>query len=276
MLIATDLDGTLLSPDGSISPRTRSAVAAAEKAGVPVVPVTARQLYGLTDLRDGLGRWALCSNGAICWDLHAGTVLFSLPMTGEVARRFATALSAAAPGTVFAAIQDDGNFFASQAGYPELCTFSDHHRDPAGMPRMSLAEVTATDCLKLVARHPSLTVAQLGAVAASVADPHQVHITSSGAGMLEVSAAGVTKDTGVSMLAERFGMTRSDVVAFGDGDNDVELLSWAPRSWAVANAVPAALAAADRVAPSNAEDGVAQVIESLLARDPGRVGEARP
>jgi len=276
MFIATDLDGTLLTPSGTISARSAAAIAAAEEAGVPVVPVTARQLYGLDDLRSRLGRWALCSNGAVCWDLHAETVLFHLETSAEVASTFARELLAVEPRTRFASIQRDGAFFASQAGYADLCVFTDHHRDPAGMPRMSLTEVTATDCLKLVARHPSLSVAQLGAVAASVADPHQVHITGSGAGMLEVSAAGVTKDTGVSMLAERFGMTRSDVVAFGDGDNDVELLSWAPRSWAVANAVPAALAAADRVAPSNAEDGVAQVIESLLAREPGRVGEARP
>lgn len=265
MLIATDLDGTLLSPEGTISARTRAAIAAAEAAGVPVVPVTARQLYGLTGIREGLGRWALCSNGAICWDLHAQTVLFALPMTSAVARRFATALSQAAPGTVFAAIQDNGQYFASQAGYPDLCVFSDHHRDPAEMPTLSLAEVTGAECLKLVARHPRLSVPQLSRIAEAVADPAEVHITNSGAGMLEVSAAGVTKDTGVAMLAERLGMTRADVVAFGDGDNDVELLAWAPRSWAVANAVPAALAAANHRAPSHAEDGVAQIIESLVA-----------
>ncbi len=265
MLIATDLDGTLLSPRGTLTDRTRAAIAAAERAGVPVVPVTARQIYGVTELRGGLGRWALCSNAAICWDLHAGTVLFRRTMAAEVTRRFARALSAAAPGTVFAAIQDDGRIFASQDGYARLCVFADHHRDPATMPALSLDEVTGSDCLKLVARHPRLSVAELTAVAESLRMDDAVHVTSSGAGMLEVSAAGVTKDTGVAMLADHLGMTRADVVAFGDGENDVELLAWAGRSWAVANAVPAAIAAADRIAGSNAEDGVARVIESLLA-----------
>lgn len=56
MLIATDLDGTLLTLDGAISPRTRDAIRGAEKAGVPVVPVTARQIYGIEKWRDDLGR----------------------------------------------------------------------------------------------------------------------------------------------------------------------------------------------------------------------------
>ena len=71
MLIATDLDGTLLTTAGTISPRTRDVIDAAERAGVPVVPVTARQIYGIERWQDDLGRWALCSNGAICWDLQA-------------------------------------------------------------------------------------------------------------------------------------------------------------------------------------------------------------
>ncbi|MDT0440863.1 HAD family hydrolase, partial [Streptomyces doudnae] len=101
MLIATDLDGTLLTPDGAISPRTRDAIRVAEKAGVPVVPVTARQIYGIEKWRDDLGRWALCSNGAICWDLQARTVLFRQLMPGAVANEFAHRLLDAAPGTRF-------------------------------------------------------------------------------------------------------------------------------------------------------------------------------
>lgn len=272
MLIATDLDGTLLTPSGTISARTARAIAAAEQAGAPVVPVTARQLYGLDDLRGRLGRWALCSNGAVCWDLRAETVLFHLEMSAEVASAFVDELLAVEPRTRFASIQRDGGYFASQAGYPELCVFTDHHRDPAEMPRLSVAEVVAEPALKLVARHPDLSVDELARAAARLPCAGKVHITSSGAGMLEVSAAGVTKSAGLRMLAEHLGMTRADVMAFGDGDNDVEMLEWAGRSWAVANAVPAALEAAGNRAASNAEDGVAQVIESLLAEAGERVG----
>lgn len=264
MFIATDLDGTLLTPSGTISARSAAAIAAAEEAGVPVVPVTARQLYGLDDLRSRLGRWALCSNGAVCWDLHAETVLFHLETSAEVASTFARELLAVEPRTRFASIQRDGAFFASQAGYADLCVFTDHHRDPADMPRLGIEEVVGAPTLKLVARHPSLSVQELAAVARRLPSASAVHITSSGAGMLEISAAGVTKSAGLQMFADHLGMTGADAVAFGDGENDVEMLRWAGRSWAVANAVPAALEAAGKIAGSNTEDGVAQVIEELL------------
>ena len=141
MLIATDLDGTLLTPEGTISPRTRDAIRAAERVGVPVVPVTARQIYGIEKWRDDLGRWALCSNGAICWDLQAHTVLFRQLMSAAVANEFAHRLLAAAPGIRFLTIKDDGLTFASQRGYAGLTTFADHSRDPSDMPALDLDEV---------------------------------------------------------------------------------------------------------------------------------------
>ena len=82
--------------------------------------------------------------------------------------------------------------------------------------------------------------------------------------LLELSAPGVNKATILAILAERWGIDRADVVAFGDMPNDVELLRWAGLSYAVGDAHPLALEAADRRAPSIADDGVAQVVERLL------------
>ncbi|MSS44893.1 HAD family phosphatase [Cutibacterium sp. WCA-380-WT-3A] len=264
MLIATDLDGTLLTPGGTISPRTREAIRAAQKVGVPVVPVTARQIYGIEKWRDDLGRWALCSNGAICWDLPARTVLFRQLMPSAVANEFAHRLLAAAPGTRFLTIKDDGFTFASQRGYAELTTFADHSREPSEMPALDLDEVLDGDCLKMVARHPNLPIAELIARAESVGMADEVHVTTSGKSMLEISAKGVTKDSGLSMLCDHLGIEQRDTVAFGDGANDVEMLAWAGDSYAMANAVPLAVAVARHRAPSNAEDGVARVVEELL------------
>ena len=265
MLIATDLDGTLLTTDGTISPRTRDVIDAAERAGVPVVPVTARQIYGIERWQDDLGRWALCSNGAICWDLQAHTVLFRQLMSATVANEFAHRLLAVAPGIRFLTIKDDGLTFASQRGYAELTTFADHSRDPSEMPALDLDEVLDGDCLKMVARHPDLPIEEILARAESVGMTDEVHVTTSGKPMLEISARGVTKDSGLSMLCDHLGIDRGDTVAFGDGANDVEMLAWAGDSYAMANAVPVAVAAARHRAPANVEDGVAQVIEKLLA-----------
>jgi Cof subfamily protein (haloacid dehalogenase superfamily) len=81
---------------------------------------------------------------------------------------------------------------------------------------------------------------------------------------LEFASPAVTKGSGLQFLAEHLGFTRERTVAFGDGENDVELLDWAGFGVAVANAHPRVLAAADWVCPSAAEEGVAQVIEALL------------
>ena len=78
-------------------------------------------------------------------------------------------------------------------------------------------------------------------------------------------APGVHKAWGLARLCELLGVQSSEVLAFGDATNDAEMLSWAGRSVAMANAEPEALQAADEVTLSNDDDGVAAVIEALLA-----------
>ena len=74
----------------------------------------------------------------------------------------------------------------------------------------------------------------------------------------------MTKGAGLAFLAERLGFTAEATVAFGDGENDVELLEWAGYAVAVSNAHEKVLAVADFVCPSVDEEGVAQVIEAVL------------
>jgi Cof subfamily protein (haloacid dehalogenase superfamily) len=81
---------------------------------------------------------------------------------------------------------------------------------------------------------------------------------------LELASPEVTKGSGLAFLAEHMGFTRQRTVAFGDGENDVELLEWAGFGIAVANAHPRVLGVADWVCPSAEEEGVAQVVEALL------------
>jgi Cof subfamily protein (haloacid dehalogenase superfamily) len=81
---------------------------------------------------------------------------------------------------------------------------------------------------------------------------------------LELASPEVTKGSGLAFLAQHLGFARERTVAFGDGENDVELLEWAGFGIAVANADPRVLAVADWVCPSAGEEGVAQVIEAVL------------
>ena len=92
----------------------------------------------------------------------------------------------------------------------------------------------------------------------------RLHISKSLPHFLEFAAPSVTKGAGLAFLADRLGFTEAQTVAFGDGENDVELLEWAGYSVAVANAHERVLAAADLVCPNVDEEGVAQVIEAFL------------
>jgi len=83
---------------------------------------------------------------------------------------------------------------------------------------------------------------------------------------LEFAAPDVTKAAGLDFLSERLRFTREGTVAFGDGENDIELVDWAGYGVAVENAHESVKAVADFVCPSVDEQGVAQVLEAFLAR----------
>ena len=93
----------------------------------------------------------------------------------------------------------------------------------------------------------------------------RLYISKSLPHFLEFAAPGVTKAAGLEFLAERLGFARERTVAFGDGENDVELLDWAGYGVAVANAHDRVLAVADWVCPGPEDEGVAQVLEAWLA-----------
>ncbi|PRB04336.1 HAD family hydrolase [Microbacterium sp. MYb64] len=265
-LIATDLDGTLLDPASRVSARTRAALDAARAAGIVVVPVTARQPIGLRAVAAdaGFDGWALCGNGAYGVHLDTHEQLFATEIAVSVQRRIAHELGTRIDGLLFASVREAGEVFVAQAGYADVATHGDHKRDPASMGAVPLTEVLAAPSLKLVIRHAVVTPAEIFDALGTL-DQSGFEATLSGAPFVEVMAEGVTKATGLAHLCDRLGIDRSEVLAFGDALNDVEMLRWAGRGVAMANAEPEALAAADEVAPSNAEDGVAVMIERVLA-----------
>ena len=264
-LIATDLDHTLLDAAGHVSPRTRAALDAARAAGIHVVPVTARQPIGLRAIADeaGFAGLALCGNGAFGVHLATGDLLFAQEAEPAVIRALAAELDARIPGLRYASVRDGGESFVAQHGYAELADEVDHKRDPRTMGGVPLDEVLGAPSLKLVIRHPDLPLADIYAAVTGSAVPGFA-ATLSGAPFVEVMAAGVTKASGLARLCAHLGVDRTDVVAFGDGLNDVEMIEWAGLGVAVANAVPALQDAADEVTASNDADGVASVIERLL------------
>ncbi|GAB6900153.1 HAD family hydrolase [Kineosporia succinea] len=110
-----------------------------------------------------------------------------------------------------------------------------------------------------------LARAVLGDLAEVVHSDPQAH-------MLEISAPGVTKASALAWLAGELGVEAGEVVAFGDMPNDIPMLTWAGTGYAMSGGHPDAIAAASRQAPPCDEDGVAQVIEELLAGRDHKVG----
>jgi len=257
-VVATDLDGTVVRSDGTISPRTRDALGHAAGAGATIVIVTGRPPRWMHDIAVQTGHHglAVCANGALVYDLHTETVVDSHPLGVDVARSLAASLRAAIPGLGFA-VETVGLEFGHEPAY--------RSRWPTeGAVVADLETLLSRPLAKLLARHEQLDSAELFARARAVVGDATVTMTYSSAdGMLEISAAGISKATTLAEVVARTGQVAGDVIAFGDMPNDVPMLEWAGHSVAVANAHPEVLAVADEVTASNDDDGVALVLERL-------------
>ena len=142
-------------------------------------------------------------------------------------------------------------------------SYVEAERFPAGSPVGDLTELWTEPALKLLVKHDAPDPADFrDRVVAAVGEEAVATWTLDG--LVEISAAGVTKATALARVAEELGVPAADVVAFGDMPNDLPMLAWAGTAYAVANAHPDVLAAVSRHTASNDEDGVALVLEELF------------
>ncbi|MFZ4154243.1 HAD family hydrolase [Streptomyces pseudogriseolus] len=264
-LIATDLDGTLLRGDDTLSDRSLAALARAERAGVRHLVVTGRPAPRVRSLLDDLGctGLAVCGQGAQVYDAAAHRMLWSVRLDRELAE---TALGKieAEVGEVYAAVDQDGvdGLTLIEPGYrmphPTLPAVRVERRD----------DLWARPISKVLLRHPELSDDVLTAAARSVVGSLAT-VTMSGPGTVELQPCGVTKATGLALAAEHLGLRPEDTIAFGDMPNDVPMLRWAGHGVAMANAHPELKAVADEVTSSNEDDGVAVVLERLFGQTAG-------
>lgn len=266
-MVATDLDGTIVLPDGSVSTRTVKALEQCREVGVDVVFVTGRPTRWLSEVSRATGYWgvAVCANGAVVYDVGAQEVLAVHPVPVEVVAEAVERLREALGGADVALETVDGLLL--EPGYR---TRWDAGVVPAGRAPLPSLLAAAPVVVKVLVRAEHSTGDAMLAVAREVLGTI-VQATHSNAAdcLLELSAAGVSKARTLASLAASRGIGAEDVVAFGDMPNDVEMLRWAGAGYAMTGGHPEAVAAADHAAPSVLEDGVAQVVERLLAERAG-------
>ncbi|WEH34504.1 Cof-type HAD-IIB family hydrolase [Streptomyces sp. AM 4-1-1] len=272
-LIATDLDGTLLRDDKTLSDRTVAALAAAEEAGIEVFFVTgrpARWMSVVSDYVHGHGL-AICANGAAVVDLHAdGRLIQVRPMDRTVALEVVSTLRAVTPGTSFAVELATGIHY--EPTYPPFQF--EPGADIAVAEKLLYEETpgSGSPVLKILAQHDELAPDDFLTVARAAVGDLVSFTRSSPTALLEASGIGVSKASTLALCCAERGITPAEVVAFGDMPNDVEMLSWAGTSYAMENAHPAAVAAASGRTVANNDDGVAVVIERILAKQSPQAG----
>ncbi|TDT32947.1 HAD family hydrolase [Naumannella halotolerans] len=267
VLVATDLDGTLLPDDLAISPRTRTVIEALAARGIPVIPATARQPLGVRPLDLGV-EWVICSNGALVTNLRTGEVVAEASIAMPALEQALTRITEALPGAEFFAVGDAGNSFVATPGYPALAVEADHKRDPAQMMTVPLSELGTRPVNKLGVRVPGVDGRTLLSRVRSLQIPG-VAPTNSGVAFVDLAPAGVNKAWGVQQLCRHLRLDPRRTLAFGDQLNDLELLESAGTAVAMPGSPPELLAMADRLAPSNNDDGVARVLESVYGLPPG-------
>lgn len=260
-LIATDLDGTIVAHYGFISDRTKIAFAAAHAAGIHIYFITGRPIRWMKEIKDnfnfGLG---VCGNGALLYDFINEKVLEEWSFSVEAQLETVKRLRQVIPPVSFAT--EIGEDFLREKKYVPRWDIGE---DNVGVDLIE--EVITAPALKMLARcsDGEFSSDEMLALASKALEGiATVTHSNSTDSLLEISAVGVSKGATLSKVAGRLGLTADDCVTFGDNPNDFSMLSWASRSWAMADGHPDLMKYAKFQTDPHQEDGVAKVIEQLL------------
>ncbi|MEV0373098.1 HAD family hydrolase [Streptomyces sp. NPDC050636] len=260
-LIATDLDGTLLRQDESVSERTRAALAAATAAGAAHIVVTGRSVPWTRHILDALDYQglAVCGQGAQVYHAGEHRLLTSVTLDRQLAG-LALSKIEAETGPLYLAASRDGL-------EGEVLVGPGYRVQEGPLPTVVIddpAELWAAPLNKVYLQHPTLDDDALAQAAREVAGD-LVGVTVAGEGIVELLPLGLSKATGLSLAARRLGLKAKETLAFGDMPNDIPMFAWSAHGVAMANAHDELTAVADEITASNEEDGIARVLERLYS-----------
>ncbi len=262
-LIATDLDGTLLLPDKTVSARNRASLNAAAAAGLTLLTATGRQLRHVpVDLTDLGFHYAIGANGAICVDLADDTVVFAETISAEALLSLNELLRRQVPQVRLAASRNDGEYHLCEPGYLELIPAEERLPPNWRTEVVTLAELLAEPTIKVTLRHPELSPVELLAIVQAF-DLVELSVTISGAPFVEVGSAQATKATAIARVCRTLQIPAAAVMAIGDSLNDMDMVAWAGHGVAMGNADPVLRDIADHTTTTNTTDGFALAVENV-------------
>lgn len=263
-LIALDMDGTLLNPEGRITPRTHAAITAARAKGVTVVLTSGRPLEGMTPYLAELGLtgpddYVICYNGALVQKVSDQRIIRSQLLTGKDA-------------SAIAHLADDLGVnihgFSVRQGLisPRVSTYTEHESRLVKMPinLVDFATLPADEqVMKVMMIDPEPQLSR--AIAQLPAELYERYtVVRSSPYFLEFMNKLSNKGTGVAALAEHLGIDASEVIAVGDAGNDRHMIEYAGLGVAMGNATDEIKQLAQHTTSRNDEDGVAKVIEQFI------------
>lgn len=271
-LLALDLDGTLLGPDGRVSPRNAEAVAAAQAAGVQVVVCTGRRFRTTAWLLEELGLEGpvVVHNGVLTKSGASGETLASHYLEAHVYAHALGLMRRFAPPIVYVdryhqgldmLVEPADRSHAYQATY--LADYADVHRVVE-----SLDEAPGHDVIMMSLMAGEIELAELRLhLDAHLGDEAHTNFLVNknySGNILEVTSSRASKWTALHALARAEGIDDSEIMAIGDDRNDIAMVAGAGLGVAMANAVDALKAVASAVTSANDEDGVAEAIERFV------------
>ena len=257
-LVASDIDGTLLLDRQPISTATIDAIHRCQNAGIPFVPVTGRPIRWLAPIAEqipDLGR-VVCLNGAVVYDIASDSVVEAHSIDTDILTEITAAIMAEHPEARFAYETLTGGFIdrdfvARRSRQARIIDDVSELRD-----QQVVKVLVRLDTSDSQAMHDLLDPLVEDTCHASFSEPDN--------GLVELAPAGITKAKTLSDLCDHLGVARSQVMAFGDMPNDIEMLSWAGHGVAMGNALGSVKAIAAAVTEEADEDGVARYLDAVL------------
>ncbi|HAA90028.1 MAG: Phosphatase YidA [Thermoanaerobacterales bacterium 50_218] len=260
-LVAIDLDDTLLRDDLTISPYSKETIRAVRERGVAVTLATGRMFRSALPYAQELGFDVplITYQGALVKNAFSGEVIYHCPLTADVAE---DVIDIAREKNL------QVNFYLNDHLYVERLTpLGAHYPRFARVPCYQVGDLKALlhkgNPLKLLLIEDETMIDELAREVKAMLGS-RAHVTKSKPRYLEVVHPRATKAHALQELAHWFGVSREEIMAFGDSFNDIEMLEFAGLGVAVANAPPEVRICASHVTSSNNEDGVARALEEFL------------